>query len=205
MGRRPIDKERKPKNSKVEEWTQELLGKLNQTDLGDLTMDDLAILMNKSKSTIYEYFGTKEEIFEYITEVRVNRLKSYRNKISIEMPLKDYDYDTLAHILTDGVKDISPYFLKQLQTYFPSAWKIVEGFLQGLLNDLRELYSIGIETKMFKTVSPDMMIKIDEYFIKQLVTDYDFFETSDQTLEAVVRDYIYLKFEGLIDKTAFGI
>ncbi|WP_299441777.1 TetR/AcrR family transcriptional regulator [uncultured Aquimarina sp.] len=200
MGRKSISRERKDKNKKVEQWTQALLSKLRTTELGDLTIDDLATLMNKSKSTIYQYFVTKEEIFEYITQVRVDYLKAYKNEISGELSGLNYQYETLAKILAEGVKDISPFYLKQLQIHYPDAWNIVEGFLQGLLKDLKNFYIFGIENNMFKAVSPELLIKLDEYFIMQLITDHTFFNNNKQTLESAITEYMYIKFEGLVMK-----
>lgn len=198
MGRKSIHRERKDKNKKVEQWTQALLPKLRNTELGELTMDDLAKLMNKSKSTIYQYFVTKEEIFEYVTQVRVDQLKAYKNEISSEILGLGYQYEALAKILAEGVKDISPFYLKQLQMHYPSAWDIVENFLQGLLKDLKEFYAFGIENKIFKTVSTELLIKLDEYFIMQLITDHTFFNDNQQTLESAIKEYMFMKFEGLV-------
>ncbi len=200
MGRKSITRVRKKKTKKVEQWTQALLSKLRHTNLGGLTMDDLARLMNKSKSTIYQYFVTKEEIFEYITQVRVDQLKAYKNEISGELSELNYQYEVLARILAEGVEDISPFYLKQLQRHYPGAWNIVEDFLQGLLEDLKAFYIFGIRNNMFKNVSPELLIKLDEYFIKQLITDHTFFDNNQQTLESAIKEYMYIKFEGLIAK-----
>ncbi len=200
MGRKSIHRERKDKTKKVEQWTQAILPKLSTMPLGELTIDDLAVLMNKSKSTIYQYFVTKEEIFEYITQVRVDHLKAYKNEISGELSTINYHYETLAKILAEGVKDISPFYLKQLQIHYPTAWSIVNDFLQGLLEDLKHFYVLGIENKMFKTVSPELLIKLDEYFIMQLITDHTFFNNNQQTLESAIKEYMYIKFEGLVSR-----
>ncbi len=198
MGRKSIVKNRKEKNKKVEQWTQALLPKLKQTDLGELTMDDLALLMNKSKSTIYQYFTTKEEIFEYITQVRIDTLYTYKDEITAEILQLDYHYETLARILTEGAKDISAFYLKQLQQHYPNAWRIIEGFLFDLLEDLKQFYRFGIESGQFKPISVELLLKLDEFFILQLVTDDKFFNSSQKTLESMIKDYMFLKFEGLM-------
>ncbi|MCK8524276.1 TetR/AcrR family transcriptional regulator [Aquimarina sp. D1M17] len=199
MGRKSLSKDRKEKNKKVEQWTQAILPKLKQSDLGNLTMDDLALLMNKSKSTIYQYFTTKEEIFEYITQVRIERLYNYKEEITGEIVQLDYKYNTLVDILTEGAKDISAHYLRQLQQHYPTAWKIIEGFLFSLLQDLKQFYIKGIENKLFNPVSVDLVIKLDEYFILQLITDDHFFNQSKDTLASTIKDYMFLKFEGLMN------
>ncbi|SHJ71859.1 TetR/AcrR family transcriptional regulator [Aquimarina spongiae] len=198
MGRKSLSKDRKDKNKKVEQWTQAILPKLKQADLGNLTMDDLAVLMNKSKSTIYQYFITKEEIFEYITQVRIDRLYNYKNEITKEIIEPNYKYGKLAGILTEGAKDISAHYLRQLKLHYPTAWKIIEDFLHSLLQDFKQFYLLGIQSDMFKPVSVDLLVKLDEYFIMQLITDDQFFTQSKDTLESTIKDYMYLKFEGLM-------
>ncbi len=200
MGRKSITKNRRQKNKKVEQWTQAIIPKLRNRELGSLTIDDLAVLLNKSKSTIYEYFTTKEEIFEYITQVRIDHIKAYKKEISGKILEFIHSYEMLAKILAEGVQDISPFYLKQLQIHYPTAWKIIEDFLQDLLRDLKDFYVLGIENKMFRAVSADLLIKLDEYFIKQLVTDYNFFNSNQQTLPTAIREYLFVKFEGLIIK-----
>ncbi|WP_024772844.1 TetR/AcrR family transcriptional regulator [Aquimarina macrocephali] len=197
MGRKSVLKNRKEKNKKVEQWTLAILPKLKTTDLGELTMDDLALLMKKSKSTIYQYFTTKEEIFEYITQVRIDYLYTYKNQITEEILKLDYRCETLGRILMEGAKDVSSFFLRQLQEHYPTAWKIIEEFLCALLEDLKQFYILGIENNIFKPISSELLIKLDEYFIRQLITDDNFFDQTEETLESTMRDYMYLKFEGL--------
>ncbi|WP_106795015.1 TetR/AcrR family transcriptional regulator [Aquimarina sp. Aq78] len=197
MGRKSVLKNRKEKNKKVEQWTLAILPKLKTADLGELTMDDLALLMKKSKSTIYQYFTTKEEIFEYITQVRIDYLYTYKNQITEEILKLDYRCETLGRILMEGAKDVSSFFLRQLQEHYPTAWKIIEEFLCALLEDLKQFYILGIENNIFKPISSELLIKLDEYFIRQLITDDNFFDQTEETLESTMRDYMYLKFEGL--------
>jgi len=198
MGRKSIPKNRKEKDQKVEQWTQAMLPKLKNKHLGDLTMDDLAKLMNKSKSTIYQYFTTKEEVFEYTTEVRMNRLSTYKNEISTAILTLDYNHDAFVNIFTEGAKDISAFYLKQLQQYYPSAWAIIEDFLYDLINDLKEFYISGIKNNLFKPLSVELLTKLDEYFIMQLIVDDHFFSQSKETLASMVKNYMALKFEGLM-------
>ncbi len=197
MGRKSILKNRKEKNQKVEQWTLAILPKLKTADLGELTMDNLALLMKKSKSTIYQYFTTKEEIFEYITQVRIDYLYTYKNQITEEILKLDYKCETLGRILIEGAKDVSSFFLRQLQQHYPTAWKIIEDFLCALLEDLKQFYTLGIENNIFKPISSELLVKLDEYFIRQLITDDNFFDQTEETLESIIRDYMFLKFEGL--------
>ncbi|WP_103865183.1 TetR/AcrR family transcriptional regulator [Aquimarina sp. I32.4] len=201
MGRKPILKDRKNKNKKVEKWALAILPKLKHEDLGELTMDDLALLLKKSKSTIYQYFTTKEEFFEYITQVRINQLYSYKNEITEGILDFDYRCETLGRILIEGSKDVSSFFLRQLRKHYPSSWELIDAFFSDLLEDLQQLYDLGITNKIFKPVSSEFLIKLDRYFIMQLIMDKNFFNQPEETLQSAVRDYMFLKFEGIKNKT----
>ena len=62
MGRKSVSRKRKAITPKVKQWLSELLIRIQFEDLKQLTMDDIARLAGTSKSTIYEYFNSKEEI-----------------------------------------------------------------------------------------------------------------------------------------------
>ena len=197
MGRKSVEKDRKLKTKKVEKWTQELVPRLAYVELGSLTMDDLAKLLNKSKSTVYQYFTTKEEIFEYITQVRIDALVQYKNELNKQSDDIRYHYEGLAMILSEGARDISPYYLHQLKINFPTAWKIIEDFLYTLLKDLKLFYEKGMSNNLFKPISIELLHKLDQYFIMQLITDYHFFNETETSLGEMIKDYMFLKFEGL--------
>ena len=197
MGRRSILKHRKEKNKKVEQWSLSILPQLKDIDLGELTIDDLCVLLKKSKSTIYQYFTTKEEFFEYVTQIRINYLYSYKEEITKEIFKLDYQYDNLVHILTEGTKDISSFYLRQLKKHYPTAWKIIEDFLLVLLEDFKQFYIFGIEKQIFHPIPPDLLITMDLCFIMELIKGDIFFGKTKETLESTIKDYILLKFEGL--------
>lgn len=197
MGRKSVQKDRKVKTKKVEKWTQALVPKLADIELASLTMDDIAKLLDQSKSTVYQYFTSKEEIFEYITQVKIDALIQYKNELNQQKSDLNYHYEGLAMILSEGTKDISPFYLNQLKLNFPTAWKIIENFLFKLLNDLKSFYKEGITNNLFKPISIELLNKLDEYFIMQLITDYNFFNKTETSLGEIIKDYMFLKFEGL--------
>lgn len=197
MGRTSSLKKRKKRTEKVAVWTQPLLQKIKYADLNKVTMTDLAKLMGKSKSTVYEYFTTKQELFEYITIHRIRQLSSYQ--IEIEIATVDFEVyiANFINILTEGTRDISAHYLSQLKTHFKASWNLVMDFLKRILKDLQILYTRGIEQGIFHNISTELITKLDEYFIIQLITDYRFVEQSGQSLQKLIKDYLFLKFEGL--------
>ena len=62
MGRKSTDKSRRPLSKKMIIWVDKIIENLQDQDLTTITLDEIASKTNISKSTIYEYFPTKESI-----------------------------------------------------------------------------------------------------------------------------------------------
>jgi len=77
MGRKSTNKDRKELSPKMEKWVDSLISKLQGEDISKLTLDDIATKSNISKSTIYEYFATKESIIETMVKRRIEDLDQF--------------------------------------------------------------------------------------------------------------------------------
>lgn len=197
MGRKSLAKNRKEKTDKVRKWMQALLPLLQTRTLTDLTMDDIAELMNRSKSTIYEYFNSKEEVLTYAVQVRVNHLKTYRDHFDLSEKALLTTYEQFMEGICRGVEDISISFLNDLKTHYSSIWKAIEGFLATIIEDLSKMYQLGIQYGYFRSVSVDLLLALDNFFVAQLITDHTFFETKNISLEELIREYLQLRMNGL--------
>lgn len=197
MGRKSLEKNRKGKNEKTRAWAEILLPQLQEVDLGQLTMDAIAEKIRKSKSTLYEYFKTKEEVMDYVTEIRIEQLKTYKKKLLLSGEAPDRIYMHFIELISQGIQDISSHFLQQLEQEFPSSWQIVKDFLDELVKDLQLFYEMGMEAGYFRRSSVNLLSTLDAFFVTQIITNADFFKKSGQSLEEIVKDYLVLKFEGL--------
>ncbi|MEO1652696.1 MAG: TetR/AcrR family transcriptional regulator [Bacteroidota bacterium] len=197
MGRKSLEKNRKEKNEKTRTWAELLLPRLQEVNLAQLTMDDIAEKIQKSKSTLYEYFKTKEEVMDYVVEVRVLRLRAYKQNLTLSGEAPDKIYRQFIEMMSQGIKDVSSSFLHQLEQEYPSSWWIVRSFLNELVKDLQLFYQVGMEAGYFRPSSVALLSSLDEFFVTQVITNGDFFAQSGHRLEEIVKDYLVLKFEGL--------
>lgn len=197
MGRKSIARQRKPLTKKTKIWVREIVPLLQDQSLDKLTLDELALLMGKSKSTIYSYFSTKEEI--YGTAVLLI-LEDLRYVISPEAVEGDDMETVLRSMLTKislGIEGISMGFLEQLKEHFPEVWVSVEHFTDKLLANLEQVYDQGMKSGTFKTFNISLLTDLDRHFVMSIMTNSKRFSEQGMSLNDLVTEYIELRLNAL--------
>jgi hypothetical protein len=197
MGRKSVGKERKQLTKKVHKWLADLLVELQDQDIQSLTIDDIAKLAGKSKSTIYEYFERKEDILLAVCQTRTTFLSKH---ILERLPITNdprITYHFLMEEFSNGISDISISFLQKIKLHYPSAWTVIDTFINLFIQLLRDLYQKGIEGGYFNSISIELMTHIDKFFVTEVVTNQSLFSNSEYSLSSLVRDYLKLRLDGL--------
>ena len=198
MERKSIDKSRKNINNKVNKWLEILLLNLQNKDIEELTMDDFAILAKKSKSTIYSYFQSKEEILLAACKTKVDALSSSIFNI-IEQDLDTLElYELLVKTFAEGTSSISISFLQSVKKSYPTSWSIIEVFTDNYIILLREQYKKGIEKGIFNSISIDLMSQLDKIFVLQVVTNPAIFNDKEYSISELITQYLNLRLTGLL-------
>ena len=200
MGRRSLEKKRKTPTKKVNAWLAELLIKLQKEQLEHLTIDDIARLANKSKSTIYDYFESKEDILIAACQTRINVLSTlFEKQEKLQgSPVEIYKY--LVESFIEGISDISISFLHQIKAHFPAAWKTINEFTDAFVELLKALYIQGIKEGFYHSISVDLLAHLDKHFVTEIVTNPSIFSNKEYTLSHLVKDYLKLRLTGLEKK-----
>lgn len=200
MGRKALSRKRKSITPKINIWLGELLLRLQYEDLDKLTMDDIASLGGKSKSTIYEYFESKEDIFLAACQTRITLLvESGLNKAQQDSSTVER-YERLVEIFAEGTAGISFYFLQSVKQNYPKAWEVIEAFINNYIDLLKEQYQQGMAEGTFNPISIELLGFLDKLFVTQVVTNPDFFSDKEYTISNLVRDYLNLRLNGLLKK-----
>jgi AcrR family transcriptional regulator len=197
MGRRAIDRKRKPLNKRAEKWVRELIPLLQDKNLDKLTLDELAELSGKSKSTIYTYFSTKEEIYHKVTELV---LQDMTFAISPEAIAGDDMEKALREMLMNiskGIEGISIGYLDQVQQHFPEVWAVIEAFTSKILKSLAKIYEKGMEQGSFKRYNIALLTALDSHFVLNVMTDSDSFSQQGISLKELVQEYLELRINAL--------
>jgi AcrR family transcriptional regulator len=200
MGRKSLSKKRKRITSRTNKWLSELLVGLQYVDLTQLTMDDMASIAGKSKSTIYEYFESKEEILRAACETRTVVLLESIMKIS-RQELTTVDlYRQLIEIFAEGTAGISLSFLQTIKQHYPQAWAVIDEFTDRFVELLKDHYQQGMEEGTYNAVSVELLSTIDRLFVIQVITNSSIFSDEKYTVSELVRDYLNIRLMGLLKR-----
>ncbi|WP_299710170.1 TetR/AcrR family transcriptional regulator [uncultured Tenacibaculum sp.] len=197
MGRKALERERKQLSKKAEAWVKELFYKVQYEKLDKLTLDELAALVQKSKSTIYTYFKTKEEIYatmvgmvlQDIEEVVFDELEDGADVINF--------YETILLKISDSIEGISIHFLDEIQTNFPKIWNEIKQVTDRVLSTFSLIYKRGMKTGVFADFNINLLLAMDNTFIMNIMTDHDSFKDEDLSLKDVVNQYLKLRINAL--------
>ncbi len=195
MGRKALEKDRKPLSPKAQIWVRELFPKLQNRSLEKLTLDDIASLINKSKSTIYTYFTTKEEIFDTTVIMILNDLEgAVLKEVPENRRVKDLYAEVLIQIST-GISGMSIQFVEEIKLYYPTVWQTIRSFIDRLIGSFRKLYERGMENGEFKSYNIDLLMAMDYHFVLSIMTDSQQFK--DLSLNDLVTQYLDLRIRAL--------
>ena len=200
MGRKSVARKRKAVTERTNRWLGILLEKLQHENLESLTIDDIAGIAGKSKSTIYEYFESKEDILLAACNTRTSQLSEAIINISNQQLSTVELYPKLIDILAQGTSDISISFLQSIKQHYPAAWSVIDLFTDDFVELLKAHYQQGIEEGFYNPVSVELLAHIDKLFVVQVVTNPTIFSDKKYTLSNLVRDYLNLRLTGLLKR-----
>lgn len=201
MGRKSLTRKRKAVTHRTNKWLSKLLLGLQHEDLEALTIDDIARISGKSKSTIYEYFATKEDILFAACNTRTESLQAAIAQIGEQQLNTVGLYTQLIEIFAQGTADISIAFLQSIRQHYPEAWSVIDAFTTNFVELLKVLYEQGIATGIYNPVSVELLAHLDKLFITQVVTNPTIFSDEKFTLSSLVRDYLNLRLTGLLKRS----
>ncbi|MBL4706172.1 MAG: TetR/AcrR family transcriptional regulator [Flavobacteriales bacterium] len=197
MGRKAVDKERKSISEKQLKWVEQLYPKLNEVGLKGLTMNSIAQMMGKSKSTVYEYFKSKEELVEATIQFKLSQLAGFEallNSSDIEFSKK---YLHVMEHVGAVFSDISTGLLNDIKEYFPALWIRIEEFIDFATGVLENHYREGIENGLYNDIEPSILVLSDRLFF-QAISDPTFLQRQGLTIQDAFDQYLKLKFHGML-------
>ncbi|MEM7549736.1 MAG: TetR/AcrR family transcriptional regulator [Bacteroidota bacterium] len=197
MGRKAVKKARKEDHPKFESWRNKLAPEILRSGFKDLTMDVVAKKLSISKSTIYEYLASKEQIVAMVFEYKLSQLAQFEHHLFDEnLNFKDR-FTAALTVFSEHASQLSNVFLLELKTTQPQLWDKIKLFIKESLMKLGKFYQDGMEAQAFKKHPVKILLITDQLFFEQVI-DPDFLESQKMTLQEVVDSYLKLKFEGLL-------
>lgn len=200
MGRKSLAKTRKAITPRTNKWLGVLLQNLQEEDIESLTIDDIASIAGKSKSTIYEYFESKEDILLAACQTRTVQLSSAIQQTSKQQLPPLELYPQLMDIFAQGTANISLGFLQSIKQHYPTAWSVINDFINDFVELLQVHYQRGIDEGLYNPVSVELLAHLDKLFVEQVVTNPGIFSDEKYTLSNLIKDYLNLRLTGLLKR-----
>ncbi len=197
MGRKAIDKERKPLNEKQKKWLAEVLPYFYEHGMKKPTMDDIAAHLNLSKATIYNYYSSKDELVHDAMWNKLVELERFRDLLFDDSLDFIERYYQGVKFFTESLEGMTALYLNDLRVFFPKSWEGVYKFRTKAVENIMEYYRMGIEKGIFRKFNYRMMATTDMYFF-DLVIDAKFLVENEITIDEAFDEYFKMKFDGVL-------
>jgi len=196
MGRKALDKDRKNNSLKREKWAMLLFEYFQKEGLNKVSMDDIANELSKSKSTLYEYFESKDEIIALMVQLKLQELYSFAEIIANQNLdfFKRYEL-AMAHI-SKHLSAVSNLFLSDLKEMYPEMWEAVQFFIQQSTYSLQEYYKEGISIGAFRAIDLQILTMTDTMFFNAL-TNPDTLKGLNISLKEALVTFLDIKMNGI--------
>jgi|TARA_B110000495_G_C22995822_1_gene587061 AcrR family transcriptional regulator len=205
MGRKAINKERKPLNTKQQKWLGEVMPYFYKNGVRKPTMDDIAEHLHLSKATIYNYYSSKEDLIHDAMWLKLVELQKFRDLLfddSVEFKERYYKG---AQFFTKSLKGMSALYLEDLKNYFPKTWADIDLFREKSVENIKTYYQAGINKEIFRNFNVHMMAEADLFFFDMMI-DAKFLRKNNITVEVAFDQYFKMKFDGVlaVEKLTFS-
>lgn len=197
MGRKPVEKSRKKDTTKIFSWAATLFPHLQQEGVKTLTMDRAASILNKSKSTLYEYLSSKEEILELIVQYKINQLREFQKYLKNEELNYPERLVKAIEFFCLNITGVSNLFLEELNTYYPEQWKKIDRFIDECVEQINEYYLEGAKRGYFRNVDSNLLSMLDEQFFR-MITNTNMLKKYNLHFETALKGYLKIKLYGLL-------
>lgn len=196
MGRRPGNKITLDNVEIKKEWALKLLPHFQKKGIKKFNMDQVALVLNKSKATVYKYFRSRDEILEIIVGYRLKKISQFEETIKDESLTWEERYFSAVEILSTSVGDISTPFLYDLKKYHPDVWKMIEVFKENAVESFSNFYLQGMKKNEIKKYDVSILKIADRLFFSALL-DPEFLNENSLSLRTGFQQYFQLKWKGI--------
>ncbi len=198
MGRKPIIKKRSRNEDKREKWITVCMDFFSEKGIRDVTMDDVATVLNISKATIYNHFKSKDEMVMTAIAIKLAEIKGYEDFFEDKSLPFIERYHRAMKYYSEKMLTISPILVKDVKEVYPELWAHVQMFRNHFNFVATKYYHEGIERGFFfEDIDVRVLVASDRWFLESLV-ESDFLVANDISLEDAFKAFFRIKFDGII-------
>lgn len=166
------------------------------------TMNDIAIASHKGRRTLYTYFNNKNEIYEAVLEVELNKMSlALQNVLVRQMPA---DEKLLLFLYTrfDTIKQVVTRNGTLKADFFRDIWRVEyvrKAFDKIEIEMLVKIIQEGVDTNIFQTPSVQMTAEVLHHAFRGLEVPYIRGEINPQRRDnySMRENIVHLIFNGI--------
>lgn len=197
MGRKAKDKNIDLNSRKRRQWARDSFPYFQKMGIKKFKMDKLAEMLGKSKTTIYKYFVSREDLVGLIIEMKLEELGKFEEYLVDERIGFIDRYELAIKTIGSVLQEISNRFLLEVSEVYPMMWDEIQSFRQKASSKLDSYYREGIELGHFKKINPGVLILTDRLFFEAVLSQ-EFLVQKELSMERAFRDYFTLKCFGMV-------
>jgi AcrR family transcriptional regulator len=197
MGRKHISKVRSKNYDKRNFYLQQLLEIFKKYGINGMSVDQIAQKLSISKSTLYEYFKSKDEMVNILLDDILFKIRD-AEKILNDKKLKYIDrYYHSIDLISEHLSEISNKLLDDIKNSYPKHWKNIENLIDYLSEILTTYYDEGKKLGYFKNIDTKVLVLTDKLFFNA-ISDTEYLEKNNIALKTLFDEYFKMKSFGFI-------
>lgn len=187
-----------PKSKKRQQLLYIILNNIVKGGFADLKMEDFVKMLPASRSTVYRYFSSRENI---ISDVVAEYLKYID---SFELPSAVHSDEDWVRNVEQQLEEalilnshLSTVFWNDLKNEFPGEFSSLRAKISDHNSQLLKFYQAGQQAGIFNLSQPALWILQDRLMIPKL-SDPDYLVSHGLTIREAVTSYVLMKSQQII-------
>jgi AcrR family transcriptional regulator len=197
MGRKPIDKVRIDNPELREDWVRQVAPFFFQKGLDSFNMNEISVILDVSKATLYKHYSTHVEVLEEMVDMRVANVAEFEMLLFDEHLTYWERYRDATTYVCERLSDVSALFISDLQRGFPYLHDRIRVLQNFITERLRVFYEEGIAAGFISAeYDPHLLAVLDHNFILQ-VCEPTFLKQNNLPLQVVINAHFNIKQKGV--------
>lgn len=197
MGRQSLEKTRLKDPTKRKLWVDQLSKEMMERGPREVSIDEVVVILGKSKATIYKHFESHKEIVALVIASKLEDLRHFEPILEDNARSYQDRYVLAVAYVSKHLGGVSNLFLQDLKEMYPDLWELINSFKMFALGALRSFYERGIADGTFEDINPDLMVLSDELFFDAL-TNPSYLTSRGLNLQAAFDSYFRMRFYGIL-------
>lgn len=187
-----------PKTKKRQQLLYIILNNIVKNGFTDLKMEDFVKMLPASRSTVYRYFSSRDNIISDVVAEYLKYIDSFELPAVVHEEagwIKNVEKQLEESLILNS--HLSLVFWNDLKNEFPAEFNALRAKINGHDAQLLKFYRSGQQAEIFNRSNPNLWILQDRLMIPKL-SDPDYLVGHNLTIRTAVTSYVLMKSQQII-------